>query len=115
MTYVSDKTLTKTPNAESIQSILDQKLNEFKLKSIHNIYGGGAVWNAIRVLEESPACMIKQPKPQKGGGSIWDYAATACIFNEANYQATDFHGNPLDLNKKTDSFMNHQGVFYFCG
>jgi len=115
LTYVSDKTLANSPKAEQIQAILNRKMNDLNVSELKKNYGGGAVWNAIRVLEESPACMIKPPKPQKGGGSVWDYAATACIFKEAGCQATGFNGEPLDLNKKGDAFMNHQGVFYFSG
>lgn len=112
LTYVAGKSLAKTPNAEAVQAILDEKLKELELRNIQEICGGGAVWNAIRVLEEAPACMIKSPKSQKGGGSVWDYAATACIFEEAGCRVTDFYGQSLELNKNYDTFMNHRGVFY---
>jgi fructose-1,6-bisphosphatase/inositol monophosphatase family enzyme len=112
-TLVTPKTLQKLPNAEVIQSILDEIMNVQQYTAIQEVYGRGAVWNAIRVLEESPAIMVKPPKPEKGGGSLWDYAATACIFNELGYQATGFHGEPLELNREEDTFMNHQGVL-FC-
>jgi len=68
--------------------------------------------NAILVLENGPACMLKYPKHQNGGGSIWDYAATACIYNELQLPATNFEGGRLDLNKEEGTFMNHEGVFY---
>ncbi|GAB5565959.1 MAG: inositol monophosphatase family protein [Winogradskyella sp.] len=114
LTYITDKSLAKTPKAEEIELILQQKLLELNLSGFTEIQGGGAVWNAIRVLEEAPAIMLKLPKEEKGGGSLWDYAATSCIFNELGYRATDFNGNPLELNKSTDAFMNHKGVFYAC-
>jgi len=112
LTYVANQSLANNPKAKIIQPILEQKMKAHERTALKEICGGGAVWNAIRVLEEAPGCMIKPPKPQKGGGSLWDYAATACIFNELGYQATDFYGAPLDLNKKGDSFMNQLGVFY---
>jgi 3'-phosphoadenosine 5'-phosphosulfate (PAPS) 3'-phosphatase len=56
--------------------------------------------------------MLKRPKKEKGGGSIWDFAATACIFQELGLPATDFEGGALDLNKKNGTFMNEHGVFY---
>ena len=68
--------------------------------------------NAILVLENGPACFLKLPKKDIGGGCIWDYAATACIYQELGLPATNFKGEILDLNKKEDSFMNHQGVYY---
>jgi 3'-phosphoadenosine 5'-phosphosulfate (PAPS) 3'-phosphatase len=68
--------------------------------------------NGIHVLENGPACMLKLPKKESGGGSIWDFAATACIFQELGLPATNFEGGRLDLNRKDGTFMNHQGVFY---
>ena len=71
-----------------------------------------AVMNACQVLAHPPACYFKLPKPQAGGGSLWDYAATACLFQEAGAPATDIHGAPLDLNRADDTFMNHRGVLF---
>lgn len=70
LTLVTPKTLSKIPNAEKIKSVLDKKMEAQHLRSYKEIYGKGAVWNAIRVLEEAPAIMIKPPKPEKGGGSL---------------------------------------------
>ena len=53
--------------------------------------GGGAVMNACSVFEKPPACYFKQPKMKADGGSIWDFAATACLFAELNRSVTDFH------------------------
>jgi 3'-phosphoadenosine 5'-phosphosulfate (PAPS) 3'-phosphatase len=64
------------------------------------------------VLENGPACMLKFPKKENGGGSIWDFAATACIYQELGLSATNFTGGRLDLNRKNSTFMNHEGVFY---
>ena len=73
---------------------------------------GGAAMNAIWVLENAPACYFKTPKAGSGGGSVWDYAATACLFSEAGAVATDFQGEPLDLNRADSTFMNHRGILY---
>jgi len=73
---------------------------------------GGAVMNACRVLMHAPACYFKFPKPHDGGGSLWDFAATACLFHEAGAVATDIHGGPLDLNRVDSTFMNHRGVLF---
>jgi fructose-1,6-bisphosphatase/inositol monophosphatase family enzyme len=56
--------------------------------------------------------MLKFPKEESGGGSIWDYAATACIYQELGLSASNFAGGKLDLNKKGGTYMNHQGVFF---
>ena len=112
VTYVTDKPLEKTLNATKIKSLLKQQANTLNLKYIKEISGGGAVLNAIKVAENGPACMIKLPKKEKGGGSIWDFAATTCIFNELGLNATDFYGGHLDLNKSENTFMNHKGVYY---
>ena len=71
----------------------------------------GAVMIALEVLERAPACFFKQPK-KSGGGSLWDFASTACIFAEVGAVATDVHGAPLDLNRADATFMNHRGVLY---
>lgn len=89
-------------------------LESFKstYKKIQLIELGGAVMNACWVLENQPAVYFKFPKKEQGGGSLWDFAATACIFNETNAIVCDFFGNPLDLNRTDSSFMNHKGVIY---
>ena len=66
--------------------------------------------NALWVLEQAPACYFKFPKPQAGGGSLWDYAATACIYAELGAWCSDFAGLDLDLNRADSTFMNHRGV-----
>jgi myo-inositol-1(or 4)-monophosphatase len=74
---------------------------------------GGAAMNACHVLNGSAACYFKFPKPQLGGGSIWDYAATACLFKEAGLPFSNTLGQPLVLNPEGSTFMNHSGVL-FC-
>jgi len=74
------------------------------------VAGGGAVIAACRVFLSAPACFVKLPKPERGGGSAWDYAATACLVTEAGGVATDVHGAPLPLNDATSTFMNTRGV-----
>ena len=112
LTYVTDRQLKDTPNRHIIQTLLQQKAADLKLKGINEIHGAGSVLNAIYVLENAPACMLKLPKKENGGGSIWDFAATACIYHELGLNATDFEGNKLELNKKTSTFMNEGGVFF---
>lgn len=73
---------------------------------------GGAVMNACWVLQEPPAYYHKQPKSADGGGCLWDYAATACIFTELGAWVSDSYGKPLELNRRDSVFMNHKGIFF---
>ena len=112
LTYVSDRTLKETPYADKIEALLHEKAASSGLNGLHEISGSGSVLNGIHVLENGPACMLKLPKKEQGGGSIWDFAATACIFNELGLSATNYEGKRLDLNRKDGTFMNHEGVFF---
>ena len=112
LTYVTDRKLKHTPHASKIKSLLHQHVNKLGLNGLVELAGAGSVLNAIHVLENGPACMLKLPKKENGGGSLWDFAATACIFSELGLMATNFDGGRLDLNRKDGTFMNHEGVFY---
>ena len=86
----------------------------------------GAVMNAIGVLENAPACYLKLPKAQLGGGSLWDFSAPAAITQALSAQyltsssqacctVSDYQGAPLDLNRADSNYMNHKGVLYTSG
>ena len=75
-------------------------------------YQGGAAMIACWALENAPACYFAYPKKENGGGSIWDFAASACIYKEAGAWVSDIHGNPLDLNRPDSTYLNHRGVLY---
>ena len=86
----------------------------------------GAVMNAIGVLENAPACYLKLPKPQLGGGSLWDFSATAAITQALSTQylasssqmlcaVSDSQGAALELNRSDSNYMNHKGVLYSSG
>lgn len=112
LTYVTDRKLKDTPQFDEIKSLLTKNEKKLNLTGIQEIDGSGAVLNAILVTENGPACMLKLPKKELGGGSIWDFAATACIFQELGLIATNFRGGKLDLNRKDGTFMNDEGIFY---
>lgn len=80
------------------------------LSGVRTLNDGGAVMNAIWVADNTPACYFKPPKPEAGGGSLWDFAATACLLGELGAVATDFQGAALALNRADSTFMNHRGV-----
>ena len=97
---------------ELVVSILKRYAQIQCLEGVTFIYGNGAVKNASYVLDTSHACYLKLPKKEDGGGSIWDYAATACIALEAGAWASNAHGRPLALNRLGSTFMNHEGVIF---
>lgn len=88
-------------------SLKELGLNEL---NIHPL--GGAVMNGISTIEYAPALYYKFPKKAKGGGSIWDFAASSIIQKEAGGFNSDFFGNPIDLNRADCTFMNHKGIIY---
>ena len=110
LTYVTDKKLEHTPHSNLIEKWLNEEAQRLGLKGLKIIEGGGAVLNAIWALENSPACMLKLPKAEEGGGSIWDFAATACIYHEFNFTATSYRRKRLNLNPKETTFMNKEGI-----
>jgi len=112
LTFITDKSFARDP-------FYQETLIEFGRIAIQLGYAdaaiklqGGAAMNACQVLEQPSACYVKFPKPQQGGGSVWDYAATSCLFREADASVSDIHGNPLVLNPTGSTFMNHCGVLY---
>ena len=112
LTFTYDRSFEAHPQFASLCHTLCEVGLKFGLKDIQAIQFGGSVMNAMHALENWPGCHLKLPKPEEGGGSLWDYAATACIFEEAGAWATDVFGQPLELNRKESTFMNHRGVLY---
>lgn len=112
LSYVTDRKLADTPNKEEIEKLLITQVEKQGLEGIKEIDGGGSVINGIRVLENGPACMLKLPKEEKGGGSIWDFAAIACIFQELNLPVSAFGGERLELNQEGGCYMNKGGVYF---
>lgn len=117
---VNDRPLMHVCDRGMLQQAYYPKLSEAmqSLASKHGFAGletlesNGAVLNACRVLETPPGCYFKFPKAQQGGGSLWDFAATAAIYSELGAVASDFYGQPLDLNRTDSTFMNHRGVIF---
>lgn len=107
-----DRSFTGHKNYNSIISEIENLLPQFGLRKLKIEKFAGAVLNACWVLDNAPSCYFKIPKPQNGGGSLWDFAATACIINEAGAYGKSMDGSPLDLNRSDSTFMNHKGVLY---
>jgi len=107
-----DCTFEKLPSRGEIVAEMEVLAERLDYAGLEVMIGGGAVLNACWVLEKGPSCYFKKPKIAMGGGSIWDFAATACLFAEAKAYARDFTGEQLELNRAESSFMNHRGVCY---
>jgi 3'(2'), 5'-bisphosphate nucleotidase/myo-inositol-1(or 4)-monophosphatase len=112
LTAVFDPSIEGSGDYDRIIKRLEGVAQGMGLSGVQTMHRGGAVVNACRVLENSPACYFKFPKPADGGGSLWDFAASACIYNELGAIATDFQGEALELNRAESTFMNHRGVMY---
>ena len=109
---LADMSFAQHREFAALESIIDACSRRMQLDGFDLVYGNGAVKNACQVLEFPAACYFKLPKTEEGGGSIWDFAATACIAKEAGAWVSDIHGQTLDLNRRDSSFMNHQGVMF---
>ncbi len=107
-----DRSFGERPDHDALMERLGRAAHSLGYDAPRMHAPAGAVVNACRVLMHAPACYFKLPKPHEGGGSLWDFAATACLFHEAGAVATDIHGEPLDLNRVDSTFMNHRGVLF---
>jgi len=110
LSFTFDRSFRECSDFDKVIGLLQNYTSKHGIESLHASQQGGAVINAIWVAENSPACYFKFPKPK--GGSIWDYAATACIFKELGLPVSDLFGNAMDLNSSESTFMNHKGILF---
>ncbi len=112
LTVIMDRSFSQHPLFKKTMAELKVRALKQGYNQIKTIQQGGAIMNACWVLENAPACYFKFPKPEVGGGSLWDYAATAGLFKEAEVPVSDIRGRELDLNRLDSNFMNHRGILY---
>jgi len=112
LTFTYDRSFTDRPEYERVLQELEAYAHSADLDGLVASQFGGAVINACHALEQAPGCHFKFAKSQEGGGSLWDYAATACLFEEAGAFVSDAFGDHLDLNRPDSTFMNHRGAVY---
>jgi len=112
LTLVCDRSLVQRSDYPQLLAAVEVAAQRLGLSGVETLHNGGAVVNACWVLEHAPACYFKLPKPNEGGGSLWDFAATAAIFSELGATATDFYGQSLELNRSDSTFMNHRGALF---
>ena len=108
-----DRSLLKTDDFKAFRKKVEQHCLTYNLELIETNHQG-AVMNACSLLQCTNGIYFKPPKTNLGGGSIWDYAASSCLFHLANHTATSFNGSALKLNEQS-TFMNEQGVMFSVG
>lgn len=112
LTLVCDRSMEEQPFYSELLSQFESVAKDMGTTGLRTLHKGGAVMNGCWVLDNSPGCYFKFPKPQKGGGSLWDFAAITCLFEELGAVVTAFDGKPLMLNPVNTTFMNNQGVIF---
>lgn len=113
LTVVVDRSSETKPYYPSLLGQFKNIADRAGASGLKTRHKGGAVLSGCWVLENPPGFYFKFPKSRQGGGSLWDFAAIACLFHEMGAIATDFHGQPLQLNNPETTFMNQHGVL-FC-
>lgn len=109
---VCDRSMKKHPSYPQILEFFSVEIKKAGYSELKTVSPGGAVMNACWALINHPACFFKLPKIETGGGCIWDYGATVCIFQEAGAHSCDCSGEPLVLNSADSVFMNQKGVVF---
>ena len=112
ITIPIDRSLLAREDFKILKSSLSSILKENGYNELQFCHHAGAVMNACWALEQTPSCYFKLPKPQQGGGSLWDFAATSCLFQALNLPVYDAFGKNLDLNKAHTTYMNESGVIF---
>ncbi len=111
-TFLANRSLRDNLDYDQIVKKVSELGQNNGKSSFNHVVQAGAAMSAMWGLEHAPAVYFALPKKAKGGGSLWDYSASACIYNELTAFASDVYGNPLDLNRPDSCFLNHRGVLY---
>jgi len=113
LTLVMDRSFAQQENYELVLERVRGIAVRAGLDGIKIINQGGAAMNACWVLENAPAVYFKFPRTKLGGGSLWDYAASACIFGEVEgAEVSNIRGGRLALNRAGHTFMNEDGMLF---
>ena len=111
LSLFTDRSFLGSGEREQITRVLEEVARDIGLSGLRIDVDAGAVMNACKVLTNPLACYLKLPKTV-GGGSLWDYAATACLFKEARAVATDVYGEAFELNRGDSTLMCHRGILF---
>jgi 3'-phosphoadenosine 5'-phosphosulfate (PAPS) 3'-phosphatase len=110
--FYTDPSFTQHPRYPEALAGLGPIAQALGLEGVSVDTSGGAVMYAMWSIERGQSCYFKFPKPSRGGGSSWDYAASSCIYRELGLPVGDMAGRPLPLNGRESTFMNGCGVCY---
>jgi fructose-1,6-bisphosphatase/inositol monophosphatase family enzyme len=110
--FIVDRSLKQLLDQDNLRQELVDALKDRGLLFSESLSHRGSVMNACQAMDKPPACYFKPPKKEDGGGCIWDFAATSCIFTEAGGVVSDYFGHPLNLNSSHTVFMNRRGVMF---
>ena len=114
--FFMDRSFTKSPFLSYVIEELDDLIadigEEDGVKQISYHEHFGAVRNALGTMMSHRSCYFKFPKKTKGGGSIWDFAATRLFFEELGLFVSTAQGNTLHLNNPSTTYMNEDGVLF---
>ena len=111
LSLFTDRSFLSSRERDRITRGLEEVARQMGLTGVRVEASAGAVMNACRVLTTPFACYLKLPKDD-GGGSLWDYAATACLFRETGAVATDIFGENFELNRVGSTLMCHRGILF---
>lgn len=100
----------KTDNHRDMIDGIEAIARERGLLGVNVSTSSGAVMKACDALATAPALYFTTPVAT--GASLWDFAATACLFQAAGGVVTDMWGRPLDLNRGDSTYANHRGAIY---
>lgn len=112
LVFISDRSFLKHPQYQEVLFQLAGITKSLGYSGMETIQQAGAAMNACWVLEKAPACYFKFPTEKVGGGGLWDFSASACLFKEMGAVVCDIYGETLELNRSESIFMNHRGVLY---
>jgi 3'(2'), 5'-bisphosphate nucleotidase/myo-inositol-1(or 4)-monophosphatase len=112
LTFFCDRSMLTSVQWPAVETLLDEIKRAFSFTDvvIHHQYG--AVKNALGVLSTPNSFYMKLPKPEIGGGSLWDFAATTALFQKAEKPCGDICGAPIHFNQRDSLFLNRNGVLY---
>ncbi len=109
---VCDRSMKRHPSYTQLLESFGGEIKKLGFRDLKTVSPGGAVMNACWALINQPACFFKLPKKETGGGCIWDYGATVCIYQEAGAYTCNCFGQPIALNPASSVFMNQKGVIF---
>lgn len=112
LTWFMDRSMKQQENYPKIAEMIQRLAEESGYPGLDVIDHAGAALNGCWVATRAPAIYFKFPKAAKGGGSLWDFAASACVMTEWGRPPTDIHGKSIDLNRRGHTFMNERGMLY---